>query len=162
VVSRIVCGGQSGADRAAVDFALACGVPYGGWVPRGGWAEDFPDAPGLLARYLEFRATPSDNPDVRTMWNVRDSTATLVVRRDTSPSSGTDATVRAVAHFARPLLDVDALDSVAVNRLRTFLLECRPPIALNVAGARESESPGIYEATLRLLEASAGLFSRRT
>jgi hypothetical protein len=45
VVERIVTGGQSGADRAATDVAIEFGIPYGGWVPRGGWAEGFPDPP---------------------------------------------------------------------------------------------------------------------
>jgi len=157
-----VCGGQSGADRAAVDFALAYDIPYGGWVPRSGWAEDYPDAPGLLGRYRDFRATPSDNPDVRTILNVRDSTATLIVRRGANLSPGTEATTRAVAHFSRPLLEVDALDAVATGRLRAFLLERRFPVTLNVAGPRESESPGIYEATLLLLASTADLFHWRT
>lgn len=145
-----------------MDFALAYHVPYGGWVPRGGWAEDYPDAPGLLAHYREFRPTPSDNPDVRTVLNVRDSTATLIVRRGTTSSPGTDATVRAVAHFSRPLLDVDALDSLATNRLRTFLVACRSPVTLNVAGPRESQCPGVYEASLLLLVSVADLFHAPT
>jgi hypothetical protein len=158
VIGRIVCGGQSGVDRAAVDFALAHRIPYGGWVPQGGWAEDYPDAPGLLARYLEFRMTPSDHPDVRTTLNVRDSTASLIVRLGTTSSPGTGATLRAVAHFSRPLLEVDALDPLASSRLRAFLTGCPPPTILNVAGPRESESPGVYEATLALLVSDADLF----
>ena len=46
----IISGGQSGVDRAALDAAVALAVPYAGWCPRGGWAEDFPEPPGVLAR----------------------------------------------------------------------------------------------------------------
>jgi hypothetical protein len=74
-------GGQTGVDRAALDFALHHGMSYGGWCPRGGWAEDFPTAPGLLAKYPRLTETPSDLPDQRTGWNVRDSHATLILVR---------------------------------------------------------------------------------
>ena len=72
-------GGQSGVDRAALDFAIEFGVPYGGWVPAGGWAEDFPEPPGLLARYRHLQETASSDPSVRTEWNVRDSDGTLIL-----------------------------------------------------------------------------------
>jgi Circularly permutated YpsA SLOG family len=144
-----------------VDFALAHGVPYGGWVAQGGWAEDFPDPPGVLTRYREFRATSSHHPDARTTWNVRDSTATLIVRRILVSSPGTVLTMSAVAHFHRPLLEVDPIDAGAWNRLRAFLTACPSPVVLNVAGPRESESPGIYEATLAMLAAQVDLFTGR-
>jgi Circularly permutated YpsA SLOG family len=44
---KIISGGQTGVDRAALDVAIERGVPWGGWYPKGGWAEDFPDPPGL-------------------------------------------------------------------------------------------------------------------
>src|SRR5215510_5032972 len=72
-LTRIVSGGQSGADRAALDFAIARGLEYGGWCPKGGWAEGFPDPPGLIARYPNLRETPERDPKQRTEWNVRDS-----------------------------------------------------------------------------------------
>ena len=52
---KLLSGGQSGVDRAVLDVALARGIAYGGWCPRGGWAEDFPEPPGLLARYPKLR-----------------------------------------------------------------------------------------------------------
>jgi hypothetical protein len=48
---KILTGGQNGVDRAALDAAITCGLACGGWCPNGGGAEDFPDPPGLLARY---------------------------------------------------------------------------------------------------------------
>ena len=47
---KVTSGGQSGVDRAALDAAIACGIDYGGWCPRGGWAEDFPSPPGVLSK----------------------------------------------------------------------------------------------------------------
>jgi hypothetical protein len=74
---KVTSGGQSGVDRAALDAAIACGVDYGGWCPRGGWAEDFPQPPGLLANYPRLIETPSADPAQRTEWNVRDANAIL-------------------------------------------------------------------------------------
>ncbi len=68
-VTAIVSGGQTGVDRAALDFAVERGVPYQGWVPAGGWAEDLADPPGLLARYPVLRATASADPADRTRRN---------------------------------------------------------------------------------------------
>ena len=73
----IVSGGQTGVDRAALDAAIARGIAYGGWCPQGGWAEDCPEPPGVLARYPLLRETPSADPAQRTEWNVRDSDASL-------------------------------------------------------------------------------------
>src|SRR5262245_14533482 len=75
----IISGGQTGADRAALDAAIALGVPYGGWCPKGGWAEDMPSPPGILARYPALREASSADPSERTRLNVQDSDATLLV-----------------------------------------------------------------------------------
>src|SRR5689334_12027675 len=75
-------GGQSGVDRAALHVAVSHDVQYGGWCPKDGWAEDFPDAPGLLTKYPRLTQTPSRAPEQRTAWNVRDSHGTLIVVAD--------------------------------------------------------------------------------
>src|SRR5262245_27312876 len=75
----VISGGQSGVDRAALDAAIARGVPYEGWCPSGGWAEDLPEAPGVLVRYPLLRETPRADPAERTELNVRDSDACLIV-----------------------------------------------------------------------------------
>ena len=76
---RLLSGGQSGVDRAALDVAIAHGIAYGGWCPQGGWAEDFPQPPGLLAKYPGLRETPLADPAQRTEWNVRDADACLII-----------------------------------------------------------------------------------
>jgi hypothetical protein len=70
---KIISGGQTGIDRASLDAAIEMGVDYCGWCPKGGWAEDFRQPPGLLARYPLLREAPSAEPIQRTEWNVRDA-----------------------------------------------------------------------------------------
>ena len=76
---KIIAGGQTGIDRAALDAAIEMGVDYGGWCPKGGWAEDFRQPPGLLARYPLLRETPSAEPIQRTEWNVRDADRLMIL-----------------------------------------------------------------------------------
>ncbi len=71
---KIVSGGQTGADRAALDWALANGVASGGWCPFGRWAED-----GAIGVRYPLRETPERKPSQRTEWNIRDSDGTLIV-----------------------------------------------------------------------------------
>jgi hypothetical protein len=148
-VARIVSGGQSGADRAGLDVAIAHGLEYGGWCPRGGWAEDLPTAPGLLERYPRLRETPSPDPDVRTELNVRDSHATLIVRSDEASSPGTDLAHATAVRLGRPDLVTDG----GVPEVVDWLDGLGSGLTLNVAGPRESEQPGLYRRTYALLEA---------
>ena len=152
-ITRIVSGGQSGVDRAALDFAIAHGIPYGGWCPKGGWAEDFPDPPGLLLRYPDLLETPDRDTRQRTEWNVRDSDATLVLTRPNAHSPGTSVGVAATQTSSKPHLLVDLDGSDAIERIRAWFT-ANPHIGiLGIGGPRESEAPGIYLAALSLLEA---------
>jgi len=65
-IHAIRSGGQTGVDRGALDAARAAGVPLCGWCPRGGWAEDAPEAPGIRLAYPELQETPSADPVQRT------------------------------------------------------------------------------------------------
>src|SRR3984893_13048483 len=76
---KLFSGGQSGVDRAVLDVALARGIDYGGWCPQGGWAEDFPEPPGVLTKYPQLQETPLADPAQRTEWNVRDADACLII-----------------------------------------------------------------------------------
>ena len=142
---RIVSGGQTGVDRAALDAALARGVAVGGWCPAGRWAEDGP----VPSRY-PLRETASADPAERTRLNVRDSDATLV----TAPGAvtgGTALTVEAARALGRPLWVVpprpDAVGGAAA------WLRARGVRTLNVAGPRESEAPGVYADALAFVGA---------
>jgi hypothetical protein len=142
-VERIVSGGQAGADRAALDVALALGIACGGWVPAGRWAEDG----AISERYPNMRETVSAKPRRRTERNVRDSDATLVFSCG-SPEGGTELTVRMAQKHGKALLVIDVLDQVAevaAARVRAWLDQCQPRV-LNVAGPRSSKCPEIYMA----------------
>ena len=156
---KIISGGQTGVDRAALDVAIERGMPWGGWCPKGGWAEDLPDQPGLLNKYSKLRETPSREPEQRTEWNVRDSDATLIIadRNGLSVSKGTTRAEEWASHYGKPLLfiDVGQLDAAVqiAQWLRTQRSRFGAHMTLGVGGPRESEAPGIYEST-RLLIAS--------
>ena len=144
---RIVSGGQTGVDRAALDVALERGMPCGGWCPAGRQAEDGPIDP----RY-PLRETPSADPAQRTEWNVRESDGTLLLLT-TAPSPGTDLTRDFARRMGRPVYvgrlgappDVEAFRRwLRTHNIRT----------LNVAGPRESESPGVYAMACEYLRAA--------
>lgn len=141
-------------DRAALRAARAHGVPAGGWCPAGGWAEDLPDPPGVLAEHPELRPTASADPAERTRRNVRDSDATLVVgAAGCAPSAGTDLTRATARSLGRPWAEVDAGDPGAVAAVGALVAGLPDGYRLNVAGPRESECPGVGAATRRLLDA---------
>ena len=148
----IISGGQSGVDRAALDAALACGLSYEGWCPQGGWAEDFPNPPGLLVRYPLLLQTPSKDPAQRTQWNVREADACLILTDDggTAASRGSKLAERMAARYGKPLLVVDIGTTEAAVRARAWLdalLAPRgdvTPVRLAIGGPRESEAPGIF------------------
>jgi hypothetical protein len=148
----IISGGQSGVDRAALDAAIARGIPYGGWCPRGGWAEDFPAPPGVLARYPLLRETPSADPAQRTEWNVRDSDACLILvdASGVDISQGTALTGELAARYAKPQLVVDVGAADAAERITDWLAALLAAhtsgasFRFMIGGPRESEAKGIY------------------
>lgn len=150
---RIVSGGQTGADRAALDTALELGLESGGWVPRGRLAED-----GVIpARYPNLIEAGSGSPAVRTELNVRDSDATVIFSHG-SLAGGTALTECLARRYGRLLLHLDLCrvsESDAAATLRGWLDRHRP-LRLNVAGARHSEDADIYAATRRVLGAALG------
>jgi hypothetical protein len=154
----IISGGQTGADRAALDFAIERGIPHGGWCPRGRMAED-----GPLPLYYELRETPSPKYAERTAWNVRDSDATVVFSIAAEPQGGTRLTLllaqrmgRPVLHLSRDAIERDAENAVAVaaERLLAFLSE-NAVQTLNVAGPRASQEPGIGAFVRSALQAAS-------
>jgi hypothetical protein len=154
----IVSGGQSGVDRAALDVAVAREIDYRGWCPRGGWAEDFPAPPGLLAHYPKLQETPLADPAQRTEWNVRDADACLIVldAGGVEVSPGT-ALARELGHryrrpvFAANLAAPDALKDAALW-LRVQVARHGADLKLAIGGPRESEAPGIYARAKRFID----------
>ena len=140
MIEKIVSGGQTGVDRAALDAALDYGLPCGGWCPKGRRAEDGPIPP----RY-PLTETPTAEYSERTEWNVRDSDGTLILTRG-AMIGGTRLTAEIAATLTRPLLVLDLAapdeDAMAVARIRDWI-EASGVRILNVAGPRESDCPGI-------------------
>jgi Circularly permutated YpsA SLOG family len=154
---RIITGGQTGVDRAALDTAIERGLDYGGWCPKGGWAEDMKKPPGLLARYPKLKETPSADPAERTEWNVRDSDAILILVAcgGLAASGGTQLAADTAGKLGKPTLTLDVDDPTAPARLKAWLAEVKP-VTLGIGGPRESEAPGIYEKARRVLGGAWG------
>lgn len=149
-IKMIRSGGQSGVDRAALDVARNCKITICGWCPKGGWAEDHPDPPGILALYPELRETPSARIAQRTVWNVRDADATLIID-PTQPgaSPGTALTAKAAKAFGNPCLVVRNENSA--QEVLDWLAGLDDELVLNVAGPRESECWGVYAKAIQVL-----------
>jgi hypothetical protein len=151
-VTRILSGGQTGVDRAALDWALAHGIEHGGWCPRGRRAEDGP----IDARY-RLHETASADYAVRTRRNVAEADATLVLNRGPL-AGGTLHTIRHAKRIGRPCLVValDAPDLDAEVRRTREWWQALQAGSLNVAGPRESGRPGIHGDALAFLECAFG------
>lgn len=143
----IISGCQTGVDRAALDAAMKAGIDCGGFVPRGKFAEDgrIPD------RYPVYECDSPDY-DVRTELNVINSDATLILNRGII-DGGTAYTLGLCRHHGKPVsvIDLDNLEPrQAAAQIQKFLQREKPQV-LNVAGPRESKSPGIYALSLNIL-----------
>lgn len=135
-LERIISGGQTGVDRAGLDAAMALGIPHGGWCPRGRRAED-----GIIpSRYVLAEHSSADYAP-RTVQNVLDADGTMVLCVGT-PTGGTLLTCQVARQHRRPLLVVDLDQLPPPEAVRSWLEEHKIRV-LNVAGPRESQSPGI-------------------
>jgi CheY-like chemotaxis protein len=139
IIEKIVSGGQTGADRAALDFAIECGVPHGGWCPKGRLAEDGPIDP----RY-KLQETLTWSYAQRTEWNVRDSDGTVIFTIADCLNGGSRKTAQFTRKLGKPCLHLSAkrpgFDHAAA--LRCFIKQHRLKV-LNVAGPRASDEPMI-------------------
>ena len=144
---KIISGGQSGVDRAALDFALENQVPCGGWCPKGRLAED-----GRIHKRYPLRETDNTDYRIRTKANVQDSDGTLIIYID-KLGNGTALTKQIAERLNKPciLISLDKAFAVKIEELHSWM-EVNEIKTLNIAGPRESSNPGIYNVTLRFLE----------
>lgn len=154
IPKKIISGGQTGVDRAALDWAISRVIDHGGWCPRGRLAQD-----GCLpSRYL-LRETLSSGYSQRTRLNIEEADATLLVHFGPL-MGGSELTQRLAFKLAKPLALFDASQpwSGQIVSMQTWLSSNSSHV-LNIAGPSAQRHPGIYETTLKVLDQ---LFSKRT
>jgi hypothetical protein len=152
---KIVSGGQTGADRAALDFAIEHRIRHGGWCPNGRLAED-----GRIAKRYRLKETESAYPAVRTGWNVRESDGTVIFSLRKRLTGGTRLTEQLALRYKKPLLKIVAPGRNAGRALACFIRKHDIGI-LNVAGPRESGQVGVYAFTRRVLKKATDAFGAR-
>jgi hypothetical protein len=160
-LTKVISGGQTGVDQAALRAARDCGLEIGGWCPPGRESEA-----AVIPLEYPLKETPADRspnaPDVprsqRTEWNVRDSDGTLVIQAGHAAADpGTGWTIECAAQLEKSLLVSQIDDPNAKQRIVEWVT-LNSISTLNVAGPSESNAPGIGEQAYALL---LQVFTRR-
>lgn len=143
-----ISGGQTGVDRAILDFALEHSIPCAGWCPKGRLAED-----GKIDQKYPLQETITSAYPERTEKNILDSDGTLILNMEGILDHGTQYTIELSRIHKKPCLIIDMSrdQKRQVSEIRVWLKKEKINI-LNIAGARESNSPGIYKKTGEFLE----------
>jgi hypothetical protein len=136
-IKKIISGGQTGADRAALDFAIENNIPHGGWIPKGRMTEE-----GPLSRRYDLKETITSNYEERTEKNILDSDATLIFYYG-ELSGGTLLTYHLAIEHHKPVKTIDLSFEQPSDELKKWLSVNEVGI-LNVAGPRASSQPEIY------------------
>lgn len=154
IIKKIISGGQTGADQAALDIAIDLGIPHGGWIPKGRITEKGP----LPEKYKLKEMTTSSYPK-RTEKNVIDSDGTLIIYRG-KLSGGSELTLKYASKHQRECLCIDLKTNrgfVAAQLIKSWIIENNIKV-LNVTGPRASKDSDIYADSARLLRAVYQLF----
>ena len=144
----IQSGGQTGADRAALDWAIENEVQYRGWCPRGRLAED-----GLIPQYYELLETKSSDYAVRTQMNVRDSDGTAILSIDPYLNGGSRLTEHLAHKSKQPVLHIHSGMKQPGQQLQNFVQVNEIKI-LNIAGPRTSREPEVYKFVKSVLQSA--------
>jgi len=144
-LKKVISGGQTGVDRAALDVAMDLGIEVGGWCPRGRKALD-----GVIPSRYPLKETRGKSYQTRTKWNVRDSDASLILCLG-EPSGGTALTIKHCEKLGKPFhvhrlkseygTYVDGNDFSSV----IYWMSCHNIQVLNVAGPREGKYFPVYD-----------------
>ena len=148
IIKKIISGGQTGADRAALNVALKLGIPHGGWVPKGRIAKD-----GPLPEIYHLREMPTDSYEARTEKNVQESDGTLIIARG-KLTGGTDYTRQMTLKHNKQLLGIDLnfMGQFDAASLASSWIRIQHVEVLNIAGPRASKDPQIYSDVVIILE----------
>jgi len=138
---KIVSGGQTGADRSALDWAIGRKISHGGWCPQGRLAED-----GTIGLAYALQETPSPAYLQRTEWNVRDSCGTVIFSQAGQLTGGSLATFELARQLGKPCLHLTQKEDNAdvAAQLLAFIRRHKIKV-LNVAGPAETKEPGVGE-----------------
>jgi hypothetical protein len=138
---KIISGGQTGVDRAALDVALKHRIDCGGWCPAGRL-----DEIGRIPDRYPLKELEHGGFTERTLQNVKDSDGTVIMY-SVQFSSGTEQTVRFCAEQERPhkLIDASKISTEEAARSIANLVRKHKIDILNVAGPRQSEWPEGYD-----------------
>jgi len=148
MLKKIVSGGQTGADQAALDVAIKLEIPYGGWIPKGRITEV-----GVLDSKYKLKEMETANYNKRTEQNVIDSDGTLIISHGRL-TGGSDYTREMALLHHRPWLHIDLNKTgafQAAGKIKSWITENEIEV-LNVAGPRASKDPAIYQATVDIIE----------
>lgn len=144
---EIWSGAQTGADRAALDFALDNIIPCGGWCPRGRVVLD-----GKLDDKYPVKESDSIKYPQRTEWNVRDTDATMIFSHLSVRSAGIDLTLSLAQRYQKPrhIVDLDGDIEGEIKLAKEFILREKPSV-LNIAGHSEEKVRGVYDSVYLFL-----------
>ena len=148
MIEKIISGGQTGADRAALDVAIGLNIPHGGWIPKGRKTED-----GILPAKYELQEMPSSSYPKRTEQNILDSDGTLIICHG-KLTGGSSLTRKVAKKHDRPWLhlDMDKLSVSDASKTTASWIGRNNVQVLNVAGSRASKDPEIYKTTVEILK----------
>ena len=157
MLKKIISGGQTGADQAALDVAIQLGIPHGGWIPKGRITEK-----GTLPDKYLLREMPDSSYARRTEQNVIDSDGTLIISHG-SLTGGSELTLKFAQKHNRPWLHLNLNRMLAVRAAHqmNIWLKKHDIQVLNVAGPRASHDPLIYEATANIIQKAVSMDQKR-
>jgi hypothetical protein len=150
MIQKIISGGQTGADQAALDVAIKLDIPHGGWIPKGRITEA-----GILPAKYKLKEMATASYPKRTVKNVLDSDGTLILSHG-KLTGGSSLTQKFANQHGRHCLHIDLNKTIAFNaalEISTWVEESSIEV-LNVAGPRVSKDAGIYNATMDILESA--------
>jgi hypothetical protein len=148
MIKKIISGGQTGADQAALDFAIDHDIPHGGWIPKGRKTED-----GILPDKYHLDEMPTASYPKRTEKNILDSDGTVIFSRG-NLTGGSALTRKLAKQRNRPWLHVD-LDRVTAREAVQIIvgwIDRHDIQVVNVAGPRASKDPGIHDIVVDIFE----------